>query len=367
MNKKKSFRHSCCLIFLILICTAPLSGCFKLFRGASNGRRIDSLEFKIDELGHQIASIGKHSNNVSNDLSAMSRDKDRLNTGYLQLRKEIANIQASQKKAGGNVSKMKKAVISSQKAIKKIYNRILNVEDNQVEIRRKIKKTSDSIKKISEESKRANTIRDRFEHAGGSSRAESNKKIILDNMGTKQSETNAKQNEAVNRLLIKAKKLVDEGQVEEAVKLYEEILVALPGQLDVYYKLGRIYYGQGMIEKSIETYKEIIALNPEDAEAHSLLGVSYAKSDMIDDAIIELKKALKINPNLAEVHVGLSVAYLKKKMVDESIRENIKAIEIDPNLAKAHKYIGIAYKRKGMPDKAKEEFALYKRLTKQQR
>ncbi|MGR3179017.1 MAG: tetratricopeptide repeat protein [Candidatus Anammoxibacter sp.] len=356
MNKNKSFKYSCCLVFLAFVCAVSFSGCFSVLKGTSNRKRIDSLEFKIDELGRQIESIGNHTKNIDANLAAMSSDKDRLNSGYLQLKKEINSIQTAQNKTDGKISKMKKAVISSQKAIKKIYNKILNVEDKQVEIREKIKETSDS--------RGTNTNRGGFEYTDDDSDTGSNKKIVLDNIGAMPDKKDVKHDNAVAQLLNKAKKLTDDGMIVEAIKLYEEILVALPDQLDVHYKLGRLYYGQGMVDKSIETYKRIIALNSEDAEAHSLLGVSYAKNAMIDEAIVELQKALKINPNLAEVHVGLSVAYLKKKMVKESISANMKAIEIDPDFAKAHKYLGIAYKRNGMPNKAKEEFALYKKLTK---
>lgn len=338
--------------YLIILSLLSFSGCGS-FGVSSKKKRLQVLELKMEELVQKIDSIENHSKDLDKRVTLTAKDNDMLNSQIRKLSNDLATIDANDDESDEDASKMKKAVISTQKAIKKLYNKILNLEEAQ-------SNNSGTNLNVSEPANSQNnesyTNESTAYNRTGFNSSEK-KKIVLDYDGTQ----NANNTLQIN--LNKAKTLTDSNNTSEAIRVYEDILIANPDQLDAHYALGNLYYDQGLVDKSINIYENLVRLNPGDAESHSLLGVVYAKQNMLDEAISELEKAIVINPNLVEVHVGLSVAYLKKGLIDKAITANKSAISINPDFAKAHKYLGMAYKKKGMDELARSSFIKYKELT----
>ncbi len=109
----------------------------------------------------------------------------------------------------------------------------------------------------------------------------------------------------------------------------------------------------------------------QDAEEHFKIGVGYLESRLIPKAIVEFKKALPLfkedqKQMKAETYVSLANAYNWKGIHKAAITACKKALEINPDLANAHYNLGFAYREEGNDELAKQEFALYDELLKQE-
>lgn len=109
----------------------------------------------------------------------------------------------------------------------------------------------------------------------------------------------------------------------------------------------------------------------QEAEEHFKRGVGYFETRLINKAIAEFKKALPLfkedqKQMKAETYVTLANAYNRKGIHKAAITACKKAIEINPDLANAHYNLGFAYREEGNDKLAKQEFALYDELLKQE-
>ncbi|MBI5232869.1 MAG: tetratricopeptide repeat protein [Deltaproteobacteria bacterium] len=69
---------------------------------------------------------------------------------------------------------------------------------------------------------------------------------------------------------------------------------------------------KGELDEAIKAYEELLKLNPDNAEVHSNLGFAYLDKGDVEKAIRHQEKALDINPNLANAFYGLGMALDKK-------------------------------------------------------
>ena len=109
----------------------------------------------------------------------------------------------------------------------------------------------------------------------------------------------------------------------------------------------------------------------QEAEEHFKRGIGYFETRLIDKAIAEFKKALPLfkedqKQMKAETYVTLANAYNRKGIHKAAITACKKAIEINPDLANAHYNLGFAYREEGNDKLAKQKFALYDELLKQE-
>ncbi|KHE90443.1 MAG: tetratricopeptide repeat protein [Candidatus Scalindua rubra] len=107
------------------------------------------------------------------------------------------------------------------------------------------------------------------------------------------------------------------------------------------------------------------------AEEHFERGDKFLARKLIPDAIVEFKKALSLlkedqSKLKAEIFASLANAYNWKGTHKAAITACNKALEINPDIANAHYDLGFAYREEGNMELAEKEFALYKKLLKQE-
>jgi tetratricopeptide (TPR) repeat protein len=94
----------------------------------------------------------------------------------------------------------------------------------------------------------------------------------------------------------RATQLHQSGNLEGAVKGYEEILSTHPMRVDVRSNLGAAYSGLGRYEEAIEQYKRALALIPENQTIRFNLAMAYYKAALFSDSATELSRLLASNP-----------------------------------------------------------------------
>lgn len=73
-------------------------------------------------------------------------------------------------------------------------------------------------------------------------------------------------------LKVKADRILKQGEIVQAISLYEKVLGEDSSFANAYYNLATAYYLQGNIQKAAENLEEFVKLRPKDAEALYNLG-----------------------------------------------------------------------------------------------
>jgi tetratricopeptide (TPR) repeat protein len=142
------------------------------------------------------------------------------------------------------------------------------------------------------------------------------------------------------------------GRLQEAEKLYRQILAQEPQHCDAIHYLGVIALRSGRNDIAVDLIRRAIALRPNFAEAQSNLGDALRANGQLDEAIAAYRQAIVLLPNYAGNHSNLSDTLREKGQFDDAIAASRQAIGLNPNLPQAHNNLGNALKDKGQLDEA---------------
>jgi Flp pilus assembly protein TadD len=146
------------------------------------------------------------------------------------------------------------------------------------------------------------------------------------------------------------------GQSDEAIRQYQEAIRLKPACAETHNNLGIALLRKGQIDEGISQYQEAIRLKPDYADAHNNLGIALVSKGRIDEALGHYQEALRLNPDYAEAHNNLGNALGEKGQIDEAIRQYQEAIRLKPDNAEAHNNLGIALVSKGQIDEAISQY-----------
>ena len=213
-----------------------------------------------------------------------------------------------------------------------------------------------------------------------------------------------------DQLSRRAKKLENQGQIDEAIKLYELFLQDFPKNTRAKAALEKLrdaasgegifaqqafakasqLIEQGAFPKAIELAKQLVESAPENAQVWNLLGFAYAKDQKPGEAEKCLRKAIELDKNFATAWVNIGTLFSTQKKLDlalqafqnasyiepqnagylstiagilvemrrfdEAEKYSVQAIKYDPNLAEPYLNLGIVLYRKKKRGAAKQAF-----------
>ena len=212
----------------------------------------------------------------------------------------------------------------------------------------------------------------------------------------------------IDRLLLRAKKIIKKGQFDEAKKIYEDILESSPSnkeakvgllelnqnnenkpnknQLEALvnlHKTGQFEKALSLIDSLIKTYdndpflfnikgsclcetgdfnasissfETAILLKPNYAEALFNLGVAHQRLNQPEMAIESYEKALNIQHAYPSVHHNLGIIYFQKDQLNSAIKSFEWAVAYSPNYSEAYYSLGLAFQKNRQFEKAKKQF-----------
>jgi len=120
------------------------------------------------------------------------------------------------------------------------------------------------------------------------------------------------------------------------------------------FNLGVYYQKLGNIDNAIKEYEAVLMLDPENAETHNNLGVIYREKNELDKAAEHYQFVVSLNPGMEEAHNNLGVIYYLKGNYREAGAEYRKSLELNPGNLKSLINIGLVYKSQGQTKKAIE-------------
>lgn len=156
----------------------------------------------------------------------------------------------------------------------------------------------------------------------------------------------------VQNLFQRALPLHQTGHIEDAEKLYHEILQRQPDHEEATHLLGLIKFQQGDYPEAIALITRAVEIDPGFAAAHYNLGRCHEQIDENEKAVQSYTKSLSLRPDDADCYLGLGNAQLRLLRPEEALGSFEKAIALNPKFAEAHNNRGKALKELKRPDEA---------------
>ncbi len=148
------------------------------------------------------------------------------------------------------------------------------------------------------------------------------------------------------------------GQLQEAERLYREVLQLDPDHLGASYLLGGLAYQQGNYQCAFDLVNQVVNEEPNDPDALHLLGLSVFKLGNHARAIELIESVLAINPQYTQAHHSLGSVRQAQEMYDAADEHFRRAYELDPQFAQAYCGLGHTQRLRGNQNEA---VALYDR------
>jgi protein O-GlcNAc transferase len=150
--------------------------------------------------------------------------------------------------------------------------------------------------------------------------------------------------------------LNDIGQMKAAAKSYEQVLSIKPDYADAHYNLGVTLQELGQMEAAVKSYEQALAIKPDYAEAHNNLGNTLKELAQPEAAVKSYEQALSIKPDYAEAHSNLGNTLKELGQIYAAVKSFEQALAIKPDYVEAHYNLGITFNDLGQLDAAVKSF-----------
>lgn len=137
------------------------------------------------------------------------------------------------------------------------------------------------------------------------------------------------------------------GQYETAIDLITQATNADPNFADAHYNLGNTLRDSGGLAEAASAYQRAIEINPKYLDAHCNLGNTLHEQGKPNEAIAAFRRALQIDPRCVAAHANLGAVLLEQRNFDEAIASCQRALAIDANYAAMHNNLGQALNAQG--------------------
>ena len=148
-------------------------------------------------------------------------------------------------------------------------------------------------------------------------------------------------NPSKEQVLGKAFHFHSKGNIAEAAKYYQYLIIQGVEDHRVFSNYGLILKGLGKLKEAELSTRKAIELNPNYALGHSNLGGILNSLGKLKEAEITTRKAIELNPKYSNAHYNLGNILRDLKKLSEAAISFKKAIKLKPNFFEAHRDLGI--------------------------
>lgn len=194
----------------------------------------------------------------------------------------------------------------------------------------------------------------------------------------------------VAALLASGDRLLDGGDLQNAVAAYRQAVSLAPEMVEAHFKCGVALHRLGALETAADHYRRAIRLTPHVAELHFNLahactelnhfdcaetayreairlqpdnptafynlGLLYKSLGRYADAVSQFERALRIRPDYAEALVSIGLIWRMQNRLEEALICFDQGVRCDPGLVEARYNIGLTYQLMGETAAAREHF-----------
>lgn len=161
---------------------------------------------------------------------------------------------------------------------------------------------------------------------------------------------------ALDILLIDARKQIEAGNLEEALKIYEKSRTLKPKSARILEGMGHLYQKMGKPQEAEQKLLEAVSANPRYVKAYQTLSDHYQNIGNRDGAREALEQAVRISPRNPDRQTALGQLYLQEGKADRARQAFTKAVQVDPRNVERRMEIGEAFLATGMAEDAAATF-----------
>jgi tetratricopeptide (TPR) repeat protein len=118
------------------------------------------------------------------------------------------------------------------------------------------------------------------------------------------------------------------------------------------YERGLALHRSGRLEEASRLYQEVLAGDPDHVETLHLLGVYCVQTGRLEDAARLIGQAVALRPDFVDAHGNLATALNSLRRHEDALAAADRAIALQPSHASAHGNRGQALQALGRPDEA---------------
>ena len=135
--------------------------------------------------------------------------------------------------------------------------------------------------------------------------------------------------------------LYEQGDLQGAAKVLEEVVAKRPDDADAFYYLGLANYRQGWIRAALDPFARVVELRPSAADARAKLSYALILANESEKALAMAQSAIDLDDQSAEAHYAIAEASLRsnrdglKTQFQLAIEQADAALKINPNFSLA--------------------------------
>jgi tetratricopeptide (TPR) repeat protein len=161
----------------------------------------------------------------------------------------------------------------------------------------------------------------------------------------------------VQQVTINAAELAKEqGDYDEAIKIFREVLNQNPVATDAFVGIGDIYLIKQNWERAEPAFARAVKLEPRNFDAQYGHGVSLQMTKRFVDAVRAYHRALTINPEDMGANLNIATTYLQMGRPQSALVFAERAAELDGKLAPAQITLAATYQLLGRSHDALEAY-----------
>ena len=150
------------------------------------------------------------------------------------------------------------------------------------------------------------------------------------------------------------------GLLSDTVIKAQILLQNYPESFLIWNILGAARKGLGKVHEAQEAFRRATQINPRYADAHYNLGIILQDLGNLDKAIEAYQRAVQIKPDYADALTNMGNVLKDQGKFGEAVVTYERLIKIKPNLPEAHNNLGVALQEQG---KLGSAIAAYKRAV----
>lgn len=127
----------------------------------------------------------------------------------------------------------------------------------------------------------------------------------------------------------------DQGQLQEALDLYQKTTQQNPHFAKAYSFRGKVLYELKRYSEAIEDFNTAISLDPNNAISYFMRGLVQVEQQAYQEALQDYSKALELNPKFTDAYNNIGNVKSHLKDFEGAIQEYTKALQIDPRFIQA--------------------------------
>lgn len=145
----------------------------------------------------------------------------------------------------------------------------------------------------------------------------------------------------IEKELQEAINLQQQGNFNEAIRVYEEILKKTPNLAEVQNNLGILLKSLNRLDEAEKIFTKTISLKPDFIHAHYHMGNTKYKLRKFDESEHCYKKAISLNSNFIEAYINLSRAQRELGKLNEAEENARFALNLSPDFYESNNQLGL--------------------------